>query len=211
MTNIRNIIARGQTLTGRQLRDAIESAAGAITGGRGISVSTIEGQSVVSLKGHPIIGGGGAGVTLGLVEFGDADFNATYQVGPLQNDIQQLPADQQLFGVVPQGRMFDIDAVDFHKADVGTLALIHPLPLASGYEGPWYDSPGGGEGGCLQISGDCAPSTEGGCTGTFLGVGSPCASVYITEHVKISTCPAPAASGPLPPPPVVTQVTGLLT
>ncbi len=211
MTTPRQIISRGKTLTGRKLRQAIEAAAGNVVGGRGILVSSINGQSVVSLKGHPIIGGGGAGVTLGLVEFGSQDFNATYIVGPLQGDIQQLPADQQLFEVVPQGRMFDTDAVDFLKADVGTLALIHQLPLASGYEGPWYDSPGGGEGGCLQISGDCAPSTEGGCTGTFLGVGSPCAVVYITEHVKISTCPPPAASGPLPPPPVVTQIAGLLT
>ena len=59
MTGVRNIIARGRKLTGRKLRQAIESATVKVTGGRGIRVQQLGGNTVVSLTGNPIIGGGG--------------------------------------------------------------------------------------------------------------------------------------------------------
>ena len=52
MSTIDYLIARGKTLTGRKLRDALHAATGNIVGGRGIRVSTINGQSVVSITGH---------------------------------------------------------------------------------------------------------------------------------------------------------------
>ena len=56
---IDNLIARGRTLTGRKLRDAIKAASGEVIGGRGILVSRVNGQTIVSLAGHPIIPKGG--------------------------------------------------------------------------------------------------------------------------------------------------------
>ena len=52
MTNIDYLIARGKTLTGRKLRDALHAATGKVVGGRGIIVRTINGHSVVSITGH---------------------------------------------------------------------------------------------------------------------------------------------------------------
>ena len=52
MSDVRHIIARGKELTGRKLRQAIESATGTLIGGRGIRVSTVNGRSTVSLLGH---------------------------------------------------------------------------------------------------------------------------------------------------------------
>ena len=209
MTDVRNIIARGRTLTGRKLREAIESATGTVKGGRGIKVVTIGRQSVVSLLGHPIIGGGGgAGVTLGVVTSFSADFNATYTIEPLPGAIIDLPDGEELTSVTPQGRMFDTGEVDFHNARVGSLATIHPLPLADGYDGPWYVS--AGTGGCMDLDGFCAPATFETCAGQFFGLGSPCAAVYLRENVKISTCAESPVGAPLPPPPVVSSIRGLL-
>ena len=195
MTDVRNIIARGKTLTGRKLREAIESATGTVKGGRGIKVVTIGRQSVVSLLGHQIIGGGGgAGVTLGVVTSFSADFNATYTIEPLPGAIIDLPDGEELTSVTPQGRMFDTGEVDFHNARVGSLATIHPLPLADGYAGPWH-----------------VPAGIGGCMDEqFFGLGSPCAAVYLRENVKISTCAKSPVGAPLPPPPVVSSIRGLL-
>ena len=55
MTEPRDIIARGRTLTGRKLLQAIEGASTEIVGGRGIIVNSVAGKAVVSLKGRPII------------------------------------------------------------------------------------------------------------------------------------------------------------
>ena len=52
MSTIDYLIARGKTLTGRKLRDALHAATGKVVGGRGIIVRTINGHSVVSIKGH---------------------------------------------------------------------------------------------------------------------------------------------------------------
>ncbi len=212
MTDVRNIIARGKTLTGRKLRQAIESATGTVVGGRGIKVVTVNRQSVVSLKGHPIIGGGGgAGVTLGVVSSFSADFNATYTIIPLPGAIGELPASEVLAFVTPQGRMFDTGSVDFHNAPLFSLARIHPLPLASGYTGSWYSASFPGDGACM-VNNVCSQRTGSECgVGIFYGVGSPCAAVYISENVKISTCPIEPLADSLPPPPVISQIAGLLS
>ena len=52
MSTIDYLIARGKTLSGRKLRDALHAATGKVVGGRGIIVRTINGHSVVSIKGH---------------------------------------------------------------------------------------------------------------------------------------------------------------
>lgn len=57
--DIDNLIKRGSTLTGSKLLEAIKAATGKVVGGRGIRVNTINRDTVVSLKGHPILGGGG--------------------------------------------------------------------------------------------------------------------------------------------------------
>ena len=57
--DIDNLIKRGGTLTGSKLLEAIKAATGKVVGGRGIRVNTINRDTVVSLRGHPIIGGGG--------------------------------------------------------------------------------------------------------------------------------------------------------
>ena len=55
MTEPRDIIARGRTLTGRKLLQAIEGASTQVVGGRGIIVTSVAGKAVVNLKGRPII------------------------------------------------------------------------------------------------------------------------------------------------------------
>ncbi len=160
----------------------------------------------------PIKAPAASGVTLGHVTEFSGDFNATYTIEPLSGAIVDLPGGEELIGVIPQGRMFDTGAVDFHNAAVGSPATIHPLPLEVGYAGPWWETPDEPLGGCLQLNGNCQPRTSLTCDGVFLGVNSPCALVYLTEFVKISVCPTPPlAQEPLPPPPIITQIAGFLT
>ncbi len=148
------------------------------------------------------------GQLVGRVTSTSGPFNATYSIDILPG---QLGEEITLDNITPQGRMFDTDEVDFHAAFNGSVARVWPLPLSDSYDGPWHAPILGISGGCLFSDG-CRPFSHGLCVqagGVTMGLNSPCASVYITENVKISTCPAPSPSQQLPPPPVI-RTPGLL-
>ena len=196
MSDARHIIAPGKTMTGRKLREAILSATGAIVGGRGIVVSTINGQSVVSITGHTPRPRGGA--IAGFVRGSSQEFNPTYNIESA--DKVSMPVTQG-FPCKVFNRMFDTVVVDFRKADDGDLMQILPLAPTP------LEIPEGNLGGCVKSDGSgCFITTEGSCslTGFFLGMGSPCAMFTIAEHVKISFCPAPSEPT-LAPPPILNQ------
>ena len=204
MADVRTIIARGRELTGRRLRDAIESATGKVMGGPGILVSTINGNTTVSLRRQAPPARGGGGIILGQVVAFSDPFNATYTIEGLPGSAGSLPDGTQLEIMVPQGRMFDTDAVDFNNAAVTSLVQIHPLPLRSDYAGPWYAPLTGFQGACFR-DGECFPFSQGSCEstgGTFMG--GACGAVYIAENVKISVCPDPQP-GIVPPPQIIAQ------
>ena len=71
MTEPRDIIARGRTLTGRKLLQAIEGASTQVVGGRGVIVTSVAGKAVVSLKGRPIIPKVRSGIIIALITGSD--------------------------------------------------------------------------------------------------------------------------------------------
>ena len=71
MTEPRDIIARGKTLTGRKLLQAIEGASTQVVGGRGVIVTSVAGKAVVSLKGRPIIPKVRSGIIIALITGSD--------------------------------------------------------------------------------------------------------------------------------------------
>ena len=204
MSTIDYLIARGKTLTGRKLRDALHAATGNIVGGRGIRVSTINGQSVVSITGHTPRAKGGGLVFPGFIDNVSLPngFNVTYDIKSV--DGVSLPVTSG-FPCVPINRMFDTSDVDFHAASEGDLCQILALNTTP------LQSPTAPVGGCMKFDGNCVFTNEEACDNTigfFLGPGSPCAMFTIYENVKTRVCVPPPEV--LAPPPIIRDVAGLL-
>lgn len=200
MSDVRQIIARGKTLTGRKLRQAIESATGKIVGGRGIKVVTLGRQSVVSLKGRPIIGGGGGpgqSVPGIITEVSPPDGpNSDYKFRSL--DSTSMP--EVTVFMAPNNRTFGSE-VDFDPAEIGEYIRIWAIwPAAFPLVSPVDETTGA----CITTAGACTVKALAECDGDDVFYpGEPCAFIDVTEHVQTTQCTAPLAGNVLPPPPVL--------
>jgi len=130
MSDVRHIIARGKTLTGRKLRQAIESATGTLIGGRGIRISTVNGHTTVSITGHtPRARSGLDGFLVSLTSHVLIDDNRwSYQWAQIVFDAESTD-----FVFVPDGRTSTVSgpALNFAEWDNNEFRAFHGVNISS--------------------------------------------------------------------------------
>ncbi len=187
----------GQRFTGKMLRDMFVQVGRPPVGGRGMRVESVGlGMHSVHNTRRRIVSKGKPGFLIFQVVAASNAFNAVYNI--------EDGAGLILENIVPQSRPIDPDLVDMVAADMGTLAIVFPLPT-SGVD-PLAQPPGS-FGGCVRDS-VCFHASGASCQGVgdhFLGAGSPCVHTDLREAIRVAPCPeSPASSpNPLPPPPLI--------